>query len=150
MSLIKKHIAKLDKLEKNLPKIASRAVKAKKDFILSTLKHDQLGEGEDSSGRIVGDYAASTQSWANINPKARTAKPWNEPYNFEWTGKFFDTMRIKTDDDGFDIDSARKAELESIYRTELTKLSPDNMEFVTEKIIKPALYEYVLDNLGSF
>jgi len=117
--------------------------------VLSTLKNDQLGEGLDSFGRLVGEYAASTQEvYAKRSPKPRRAKDYGASYNFEWTGKFMDSMKIKKEgNDGYVIDSARKAELESIYDTKLTALTEENNDFVNNKVVNPALYDSIFKSL---
>lgn len=151
MSITKNIIKKLSRTESNLGKIAAKAIRDNKKFVLSTLKHDQLGEGLDSSGRVVGTYAAATEEvWAKRSPKPRTSKKTGEPYNFEWTGGFFDSMKVNTENEGYDITSSRKSELESAYGTNLTKFTEENSEFINEKVIVPALYEAIFASLDPF
>ncbi len=148
MGIIKNYIRNLENASDKLEVIAMKAIKDNKDFILSTLKHDQLGEGMDSFGRIVGEYAAKTEEvFAKQYPKPRTPKIYGRPYNFEWTGKFFDHMKLKASKEGYDIDSPMKAYLENIYDTKLTALTEENEKFVNEKIVTPALYEYIFQQM---
>ena len=150
MSLLKRYIRSLENAEKQLERVAIKAVVDNQAFILSTLKHDQLGEGLDSMGRVVGTYAPSTEEvYAKKSPKPRTAKITGQPYNFEWTGKFFDGMKVKTSSDGFDITSPSKSDLEKIFGVQLTKLTKENMDFINKRIIEPALYEHIFNAMAK-
>ena len=150
MSILSRYIQRLENASQELEQVAIRAVADNKEFILSTLKHDQLGEGLDSFGRVVGTYAPTTEEYyAKKSPKPRTAKRTGEPYNFEWTGKFFDGMKVTTSKDGFTITSPTKNDLEKIFGTKLTQLTKENMEFVSDKVITPALYKHIFDTMSN-
>ncbi len=150
MGLIQKYISQLESASGQLEMVAIRAVKDNQDFILSTLKHDQLGEGMDSFGRMVGEYAAKTEEYySKRKPLPRTPKITGSPYNFEWTGKFFDGMKVKTSKEGFEITSPSKDDLEKIFGTKLTALTKENLDFVNEKVVIPALYKHIFDAMAK-
>lgn len=149
MSVAQEYIKKLNASEKRLERVAMKAIMDNKAFILSYLKHEQLGEGLDSFGRLVGEYAATTEEvYAKMSPRPRTAKVAGANYNFEWTGKFFDGMKIKKQVMGFEIISPTKKLLEDAYDTVLTDFTDENMAFISEKIIEPAIYEDIFSSIG--
>ncbi len=143
MGLLKPFIDKLLKASNNLESVAIQAVRQNEGFILDLLKDKQLGEGEDSFGKIVGTYKESTiNTWVPKDPP-RTRKSIGQPYNFDWHGTFKDTMRVVANDDGYTIESATKRALEAIYNTKLTKLTKEHSDIIDKKIIIPALYEHI-------
>jgi hypothetical protein len=148
MGIIKSYILKLEHASNNLENVAIQSVKSNEAYILSVLKENQLSVGLDGFGQIVGTYKASTiNNWMPKDPP-RTSKSVGQPYNFEWHGRFKDTMKIQTNKEGFVINSVTKRSLEAIFNTNLTKLTKENMEFVVKKIIEPALYKSIFDSLA--
>lgn len=66
-----------------------------KNFLLNSeelvlfLQQEQLNEGENKKGQIIGVYSAYTEILTNGRKKK------GEPFNFQDTGSFFDEMYIK-------------------------------------------------------
>jgi len=126
--------------------------------IISIVQNKQLGQGIDSFGRDlihpskrgvpsrVPLYEPSTENYyAKIPPIPRKSKITDERYNFEWTGRHFDTMKIKHEIKAFEILSNDK-ELDLIYGTTLNDLTPENLEFVNKNILEPELIKWIEDN----
>lgn len=59
---------------------------------ITSLNKERLREGKNIDGSIVGYYTLFTE---NIARKSNPRKPKRagEPYNFEWTGSLFDSMK---------------------------------------------------------
>lgn len=148
--LIKPYLDKIKSIEGNLEGIARKIVIENGDFIIEVLKELQLGEGIGSDGNIVGRYKKITDEWASSpwNKKPRKSKIAGDPFNFEWTGKFFDGMKLAAYSDGFNIFSidGKQRLLEQQYG-ELTKLTDKNNEMINNDIILPELQKYILENV---
>ena len=61
--------------------------------ILIDLQKIRLDKGESTTGRVFGTYSLRTQEIAQ-GESTRQPKVFGEPYNFEWTGGFFDGMQL--------------------------------------------------------
>lgn len=154
MSLIKENIKSLLRVEKDLPRIAKKAVVENMDFIMFLLKEDQLGNSIRSDGKPAPYYAPTTIEYARFDPPRTgvSSKSDSDRYNFEWSGKWMDGMYIKVDDDGFDILSrdGKTAILEKMARGKLTKLTEKNNKKVNDEVIEPELYERLFERLLNF
>ncbi len=164
MSIVKRHIKSLEVLKGNVSKIAEKAVIDNIETILNILKFSQLGLGFRSDGQRLswttkkgkkrsGFYAPSTQDFAD-DPHNTPIKPKiaNEPYNFQWTGSFFNFMDLKleTGNKYSIFSSDGKAAL--IRRTygEVLQFTKENNHIINTKIIEPELVKYVSDNWWRF
>lgn len=59
------------------------------------LNQDQLREGENNEGNLIGRYAEATEYWARYGTPPIAPKYKDDPYNFEWTGDFFEAFKVK-------------------------------------------------------
>lgn len=157
MSILKQYIQRLENVEHNFESIAIKAVLDNEKYILDLLKNEQLGEGLDSFGRNIlhphgnaaGTYQPRTvEYWAKKYPP-RTKKTVGGKFNMDWSGKFKDSMTVKTDSDGYTVDSLTKRAMEAIYGTKLTKLKKDLSDRIDKKIIQPALYKHIFIEMAK-
>lgn len=148
MGVIQQYIAQLESASDQLEIVAIRAVADNEKLILSILKDEQLGEGLDSFGNVVGTYKPVTiEKWVPKDPP-RTKKSVGQPYNFDWHGTFKDTMTIETDKEGYTVNSVSKRALEAIYDTKLTKLTKEHSERINKEVIEPALYKHIFESIS--
>jgi len=157
MSVTDPYIKKLNRIKSKIPSLAKKIVKDNSEIILNIIKFKQLGVGLNSDGLPLawshngqsgtGRYAKRTQGIATGQGISFT-KTFNAKYNFQWSGRTFDTMGLKTKGKDvfeiFTIDGKQKL-LEEIYG-EIFKLTKDNNEFINETIIIPGLIDHILNN----
>lgn len=157
MSIIERQIKHLNSLKDDIEEIAKGIVEQHKEEIISVLQDNQLGLGYNSRGRRLkhsegsGYYAPETENyWAKANPPIKE-KNTGEPYNFEWSGSFFEGMIIKQSENSYSIWSidGKTEMLQRIYGDILT-LTKENNYWINKNIIEPELYKYVLENLFKF
>lgn len=154
MELIKNYLAHLERLKEQIPDFIRDAILENSEYIISVLQDNQLALGKDSTGAIVGTYSWATNVFFNIGEnRARSSgqpKEAGEPYNFEWTGEFFDSMtvRVNSAEKGFDIYSTTGKDrfLEKEFNSELTRLTPENNELINRTVIEP----YVAKQISSY
>lgn len=58
------------------------------------MNQEQLSDGENNRGNLIGRYKELTQQYARAE-NLGIPKNAGEPYNFEWTGDFFRAFKIK-------------------------------------------------------
>ena len=97
MSLITNYLAHLERLKKEVPTFIRDAIFENSDLIINILQENQLAKGQDSSGTVVGVYSWATDVFYANDPhnKPRASKTKGEPYNFLWSGEFYDSMNVK-------------------------------------------------------
>jgi hypothetical protein len=151
MDIVKPYIDNLNRISDKLEHEAVNIVDRNKAFIIEYLKDMQLSKGINSLGQELGTYKDVTQNyWAKKTPIPRKSKVAGAKYNLEWTGEFFDSLMINQSKDSYSILSSNGKDLflkEAFGGISLTKLTPENNEFINNTIILPKLYEYVLNNL---
>ena len=151
--MIKKKINDLLVLEKNLERFANRAVVENQDAVLFLLQEEQLRNSIMSDGSVLGKkYAKSTQEyWRYVNPprvEQFDTKVTSERYNFDWSGEFFNSMRLKFDKDGFDIKSPKEKKVAlNTKNKEFMALTKENNDFVNDEIVTPYLFDKLIDTL---
>jgi hypothetical protein len=154
MSLIKQNIRSLRSAERQLERVAKRAIVENLDYILFLLKEKQLGEGIRSDGKGAPFYAPSTIDYAQFNPPrtGESSKSSSDRFNYEWSGTWIDSLYIKLEKDGFDILARdnKTALLEKLSRGKITALTEKNNKLINEEIVKPKLFEYMINALVKF
>lgn len=155
MRITEKALANLEQIKNEIPIWIRDAIFENAELIINILQDNQLSKGKDSSGTIVGKYSWTTDYFYNKGQnKARQPKTKGEAYNFEWHGEFFDSMNIKVNsvEQGFDIFSSTGKDkfLEKTFRTELTKLTKENNDWVNKNIIEPYISKKIMENILKF
>lgn len=90
---LQKKISTLSKRD-NLEKILFEEVKRFAALIID-IQQERLSKGTDTEGNILGTYSKYTENeslFGSVQP--RQPKKAGQPYNFEWTGGFFDGMSL--------------------------------------------------------
>lgn len=106
------------------------------DFVIF-LQQKQLSDGLNSEGNLTGTYTAATQFIAeNFEPKPIKPKIEGQPFNFEYSGRFFKGMFLKvfvSEDFRVEIESAVSYadDIENRYK-KLLGLTKDNQEELIE------------------
>lgn len=120
------------------------------DETLIAFNQKQLSEGRSNENTLIGRYTEFTERIANeegsnIRPKKKGA-----PYNFEWSGEFFDAFKSKQIDGGVELTSG-VSYLESIERlgsrnraqNKLFGLHDDNLEKYIQKDLLPRVQKII-------
>lgn len=135
-----------------LVKIALEVVFQLRAYLID-LNQIQLSEGKDAFGNIIGTYSPATE-FISQNPDAGQVRPIlpknaGDPYNFEWTGDFFNEMTMVANGKEVIFTSTdSKTPLLTMKYKDLFGLTDENMtEAVTEKIL-PAFVEVLCSRLG--
>lgn len=154
--ITKRALTHIDSLKTQIPIWAKDAILENAEFIISILQDNQLSKGLDSTGSVVGTYFWETEYIYAKDPDNRPRKQKNtgEPYNFEWSGEFFDSMNIKVDTTTkeFDIFSSTGKDkfLEKQFGTDLTQFTKENNSWVNKNIIEPFIAKKIKENLFKF
>jgi len=148
---LRPYVTHLNRMERNLNKIAKDIVRENADDIVQILRDEQLGKGIGSDGVIVGHYARVTQQYADNDKKwnRNQMKTYGEPYNFEWSGEAYKNLKIKFQgDESFTIFTKKaKQELMEHLFGELFDLTDEFNDWVNEAIIIPGLQQHIINNL---
>lgn len=106
------------------------------------LNKEQLKRGEDTEGNLTGTYSEATEKFYG---GAELGKYEGDPYNFQWTGDFFDGFNIEFNDGHLSFFSrdSKTPELEKKYgyMSSLLGLNTDNRYTLEYEFIKPDLLE---------
>jgi len=149
MTVVLPYINKLNSISSELEQVAVNIVKENIDFILFLLKEKQLKENIKSDGGWIGFYKKSTEEYAK-DPfnRPREPKVAGQGFNMEWSGQFLDNMVVQSKKDSFSIFSrdGKQKILEKKYGV-LTKLTEQHNTIFNEEVMKPKLYQYVLENM---
>jgi len=142
----------LTELQSSIPQILRKIFDEHGKFIAQLVQEEQLSEGKDGDGNLLGTYSRVTEIISLFeSPKPIKLKKEGEPFNFEWTGKWFRNMkaRLKTESDYeiFSSDFKHKLLVET-YGDAITKVNPKLNEYINEKILKPKLYQYFYEKLS--
>lgn len=156
MKLIKNYISHLERIKNEIPIFIRDAIFENSDLIINILQENQLSKGKDSTGTVVGVYSWATDVYYSNDPfnKPRKPKTKGEPYNFEWSGEFFDSMNIKVNLQNKDYDiyssTGRDKELQKWFGTDLTILTKENNDFINKNIIEPYVSKQISSLLFVF
>ena len=134
----------------DLPKILRNIIINNKKRILNILKETQLSKGLGSDGELLGTYSKYTEIISIFEePKPRKTKREGSPYNFEWTGKYFDAFDIDfEDEESFSLFSKdAKAKLLNDKFGEIETLTDQNNKIVNQEILLPEMYEEIIRRL---
>lgn len=136
-------------IKRDLPKILREILIKKRDEVIRILKNEQLAEGLNSKGQVVGRYSSNTPNYIDPTNPPRQDKIAGQPYNFEWTGELFDNMYLHFEDINsfslFSQDSKAKM-LEKEYGDIFTLTTKNNAR-INEEILRPAMYEAIIQRL---
>ncbi|MEL4307430.1 hypothetical protein [Joostella sp. CR20] len=142
--------SEVEKVKKELPQLARDILIRNVNKVLKIIKEDQLSEGKDSSGKVVGRYSRATEQFASDPYNTpRQPKEAGQPYNFEWTGGLFDNMHLFFEDmKSYSIFSADEKALflQKVYGDIFTMTEANN-DRVNNEIILPELIEYMVKRL---
>ncbi len=100
----------------------------------------QLEEGQNPKGQVVGVYKRATELESLFGtPKPILPKKEGDPFNFQWTGGFFDGMFLKVTKKDAQFGSTDKAELLESKYGELLGLQIKNFIEAKEDYLVPGL-----------
>ena len=126
--------------------------------LIVDLNKEQLSEGLDSDGLLVGTYRARTEHIARNYQfygvdKPRKDKIEGQPYNFEWSGRFIDSIFALEKDLSIviDADVIRTKDGETVnlldkFGEKILGLTKENFEKVNTLVIGKAI-EYITSNI---
>lgn len=106
--------------------------------IFIRLNKEQLSDGEDNQGKILGTYKKSTEKIAKTeNP--RQPKIAGQPFNFEYTGGLFDGFELRVfEKEAYFYSTDGKTDLLIGKYKGLFGLQEDNLKKVISTVILPA------------
>lgn len=154
--ITKKALANLENIKSEIPIWIKDAIFENAELIINVLQENQLSKGLDSSGTVVGRYSWATSVFYAKDPQNRPRQPKDpdQPYNFEWSGEFFDSMNIRVDVNKADYDiyssTGKDKKMEGWFGTDLTILTKENNDWVNENIIEPYLAKKIQEQLFNF
>lgn len=108
--------AQIEKLRAiNLANLVNEILFFSEDELIS-LNKDQLIYGRNNKDNLIGRYTKYTEE-ASKDPanRPKEKKQEGDPYNFEWSGEFFNAFQVKQSGAGVEITS-RVSYLDSIQR----------------------------------
>jgi hypothetical protein len=136
-------------LKRDLPNVLRKILIKRRDEVIKILKTEQLAEGIDSKGRVVGRYSANTKNFIDPSNPPRQDKIAGQPYNFEWTGGLFDKMYLHFEDlNSFSLFSQdSKAQMLEKEYGDIFTLTEQNNERINQEILRPAMYDEIINRL---
>ncbi|NQV77091.1 MAG: hypothetical protein HQ490_01900 [Lutibacter sp.] len=144
MATILQQINNLKKLKSSL--VVEKVFQALKEAENKVIVYNrnQLSKGQDVDGKEVGKYSEHTQTFATRDG-ILTDKPYNNPYNFNWTGEFLKGFEISvTNKDATifstGIGSGEKASF--LLSENLFGLNEENLKKVIKEDILPFIQKY--------
>lgn len=155
VDVLEPYVKEIADLKKDLPNILREILIRRRSDVIKILKEEQLSEGIDSSGRVVGTYSYLTQQYADEELQAsggrtpRKDKAAGQPYNFEWTGSLFDNFYLHFEDkESFSLFSAdEKAKFLEREYGDIFTLTKQNNQRVNQEILRPEMYEVFIQRL---
>lgn len=143
------YVKEIADLKRELPQILRKILIERRDKVLRILKDEQLGEGKNSKGHIIGRYSKNTPSYINPSNPPKQPKIPGQPYNFEWTGSLFDKMYLAFDDlKSYSLFSQdEKASFLQKEYGDIFTLTKQNNERVNQEILRPEMYEIIIKRL---
>lgn len=113
---------------------------------------DRLADGEDIDNNVIGTYSRFTQTISENYAFYGVSKPmkskvFGEPYNLEWTGSFFKTIKAVYFGGKIKID-AQSPFLENRNKNKIIGLDAGSIQEVTKKIGTNAV-KTILDSLAQ-
>lgn len=149
VDVLEPYVKEIADIKRDLPNILRKILIDRRDEVIKILKEEQLSEGIDSSGKVVGKYSRNTPNYIDPTNPPRQDKIPGTPYNFEWTGGLFDNFYLHFEDlksySLFSQDSKAKM-LEEQYGDIFT-LTKANNERINQEILRPEMYEEIIRRL---
>lgn len=141
-------ISGIDSIKARTPAQARKILIDNKTEIIRILREDQLNDGLNSSGTVVGTYSAVTAALADLS-RPRKPKVAGQPYNFEWTGDFVDGLYLFFEDVfSYSIFSTdEKAAFLVDKFGDIVTLTDENNDRVNFEILIPGLTIWFFDEL---
>lgn len=146
VEVLEPYVKGLADLKKDLPKILRDILIRRRDEVIRILKDEQLGEGLNSSGKIIGKYSKNTPNYINPTDPPRQDKTPGQPYNFEWTGGLFDKTYLHFEDfESFSLFSQdSKAKMLEQEYGDIFTLTKQNNKRVNNEILRPEMFEEII------
>ena len=149
VDVLEPYVKEIADIKRDLPIILRQILIRRRDEVLRILKNEQLAEGLNSKGQVIGRYSKNTENFIDPSNPPRQDKTAGQPYNFEWTGSLFDNMYLHFEDlksySLFSQDSKAKM-LEKEYGDIFT-LTDKNNERINQEILRPEMYEEIIKRL---
>lgn len=153
VDVLEPYVKEIADIKRDLPNILRKILIKERDKVFRILKDDQLGEGINSKGGVIGTYSRTSEQYADEERQAsggrtpRQDKIAGQPYNFEWSGGLFDNMFLHFEDlksySLFSQDSKAKM-LEEEYGDIFT-LTKTNNEHINREILRPLMFEEIIN-----
>lgn len=130
---VQKRISPLTK-KATLETLAFQELKKLKEILLDIQKI-RLNKGLDTSGKVIGTYSFSTELIAKFENPLKPKK-FGHPYNFEWSGDFFNGMQLvfRQNEAVFTGKSTKQELLVSKYEDLMGYTNEDWIEFLNTKL----------------
>ena len=142
------------KLEKLSPKVTIenifQALKHAEKLVLDINK-SQLSDGDNSLGDNVGTYHPDTQAYYDADSINRVTKSSGDPYNFDWSGSFFDGFELSVQGIEATISSTgvgSGGKKKFLTTNNLFGLQEDNLKTIIKEEILPFMHKIARETLG--
>jgi hypothetical protein len=126
-----------------------KAIREAENVILN-LNKEQLSDGKNYLGIEVGTYKEETAMLALFD-KPRKPKEAGSPYNFEWSGDFFDNFKMGINGNEVTITSnvqGDDSKLNFLLNNNLFGLNEDNLKKVIREQILPKIHIFARQTLN--
>jgi hypothetical protein len=155
VDVLEPYVKEIADLKRDLPNILRKILIKKRDDVIRILKEEQLSEGIDSKGKVVGTYSYLTKQYADEELQAsggrtpRKDKTPGQPYNFEWSGGLFDNFYMHFEDkESFSLFSQdEKANFLEKEYGDIFTLTKSNNERINQEILRPEMYDEIIKRL---
>lgn len=146
--VLQPYYTQLERLKAQLPQQSRLILLKRKAEIIKLLQDKQLGKGLNPQDAIIGRYSKATEAFAKIE-RPRKPKKAGEPYNFEWTGGFFDLMYLFFEDTKSYTLLSRDEKIKLIQKKygDITTLTEEHNTYINEVILMPELAEWILSKI---
>jgi len=149
VDVLEPYVKEIADIKRDLPDILRKILIKRRDEVIGILKNEQLSEGLNSKGQVVGRYSSNTPNYIDPSNPPRKDKIAGQPYNFEWTGGLFDNMYLHFEDlKSYSLFSAdNKAKFLEKEYGDIFTLTDKNNEQVNEQILRPEMFDEIIKRL---
>lgn len=137
---VKDYMDIVKQVRDNIPNETEKILNQNKNEVLDLNRNTLFEDGENNNGEVIGTYKISVFGSGKGYPKIRGTR-----FNFFDTGNFFRGFDFLFRNNKISIFSrdTKSQELQDKYGSDIFGLNKDNQEILNEKILKPALWNYL-------
>lgn len=149
VDVLEPYVKEIADIKKDLPNILRKILIKHRDEVIQILKREQLSQGIDSKGKVIGRYSKNTPNYIDPTNPPRQDKEPGQPYNLEWTGGLFDNFYLHFENlESFSLFSQdEKAKMLEKEYGDIFTLTDKNNKMVNDEILRPLMYDEIIRRL---